>query len=59
MPVGAGEAFAHLAHLERQGNIERVDSTYRLVGDTKGAFGDEGDTWSLSVSDRAGTRTPE
>lgn len=57
--VGAGEAFAHLAHLERQGDIERVDDTYtyRLVDDTKEAFGDEVDTWSLSVSDRAGTHT--
>lgn len=55
--VGAGEAFAHLAHLERQGDVERVDGTYRLVDEVQAEFGDEVDTWSLSVSDRAGSHT--
>lgn len=55
--VGAGEAFAHLAHLERQGDIEHVDGTYRLVDEVQDEFGEEIDTWSLSVSDRAGTHT--
>lgn len=55
--VGAGEAFAHLAHLERQGDVERVDGTYRLVDELQEEFGEDVDTWSLSVSDRAGTGT--
>ena len=55
--VGAGEAFAHLAHLERQGDVERVDGAYRLVDEVQEEFGEEVDTWSLSVSDRAGAHT--
>lgn len=55
--VGAGEAFAHLDHLERQGDIEYVGGTYRLVDGIEEEFGEEVDTWSLSVSDRAGTHT--
>jgi len=55
--VGAGEAFAHLAHLERQGDIERVDGAYRLVDAVREEFGEAVDTWSLSVSDRTGTHT--
>jgi glyoxylase-like metal-dependent hydrolase (beta-lactamase superfamily II) len=54
--VGAGEAFAHLDHLERQGDVEYGDGTYRLVDEIE-EFGEEVDTWSLSVSDRAGTHT--
>ncbi|MEF8906779.1 MAG: MBL fold metallo-hydrolase [Haloarculaceae archaeon] len=54
--VGAGEAFAHLDHLERQGDIEHADGTYRLVDEIE-EFGEEVDTWSLSVSDQAGTHT--
>ncbi|MFB6171935.1 MAG: MBL fold metallo-hydrolase [Haloarculaceae archaeon] len=49
--VGAGEAYAHLAHLEEQGDVERVDGAYRLVDEVRDAVDGDDDTWSLSVSD--------
>jgi len=48
--VGAGEADAHLAHLETQGDVERVGDRYRLAADVRGDLDDEVDTWSLSVT---------
>lgn len=48
--VGAGEAYAHLAHLETQGDVERVGTRYRLAGDVSADLDGESDTWSLLVS---------
>jgi glyoxylase-like metal-dependent hydrolase (beta-lactamase superfamily II) len=48
--VGAGEAYAHLAHLEEQGDVERVDGSYRLVESVQPDIDGETDTWPLAVS---------
>lgn len=49
--VGAGEAYAHLAHLAAQGDVERVDGTYRLAEDVRADVASDIDTWSLAVPD--------
>lgn len=46
--VGAGEAYAHLAHLERQGDVERTDGRYRIVDEVRPAIDGDVDTWPLS-----------
>lgn len=49
--VGAGEAYAHLAHLAAQGDVEHVDGTYRLVDEVRTDIDSDVDTWPLAVSD--------
>lgn len=47
--VGAGEAYAHLRHLEEQGDVVHDDGRYRVVDDVQAALDGDVDTWPLSV----------
>jgi len=45
---GPGEAFAHLDHLARAGELVRDGSTYRLTAETAAALDEsDGDRWSI------------
>jgi len=51
--VGAGEAYAHLEHLQQQGDVESVDGTYRAVDEVLAALDSDSDTWPLAIGDRS------
>ncbi|MHC3438541.1 MBL fold metallo-hydrolase [Natrialbaceae archaeon A-gly3] len=45
---GPGEAYAHLEHLERVGDLESVDEEYRLTDDARNRFSERADgRWPL------------
>lgn len=45
---GPGEAYAHLDHLERQGDIERNGRDYLLTDETAAAVDNDTQTWPLN-----------
>lgn len=49
--IGAGEVFAHLSHLEEQGDVAYEADEYVLADDARSAIDADVDTWSLAVSD--------
>ncbi|MFT4921252.1 MAG: glyoxylase-like metal-dependent hydrolase (beta-lactamase superfamily II) [Haloarculaceae archaeon] len=51
--VGAGEAYAHLEHLQQQGAVECVDGTYRAVDEVRAALDSDRDVWPLASRDRS------
>jgi glyoxylase-like metal-dependent hydrolase (beta-lactamase superfamily II) len=44
---GPGEAHAHLAHLEREGTVEREGREYRLTAETRERLDELGERWPL------------
>lgn len=49
--VGAGEAYAHLEHLQKQGDVEHVDGTYRVVDEVQAEIDSDSDMWPLAIRD--------
>jgi glyoxylase-like metal-dependent hydrolase (beta-lactamase superfamily II) len=50
--VGVGEAYAHLEHLQQQGDVEYVDGTYRAVDEVRAELDSDSDVWPLAIRDR-------
>ncbi|MFC6766819.1 MBL fold metallo-hydrolase [Natrinema soli] len=49
--VGAGEAYAHLEHLQQQGDVKCVDGTYRVMDEVRAELDSDVDTWPLAIRD--------
>lgn len=47
--VGAGEAYAHLTHLEEQGTVECIDGRYRIADTVSTPLHGDIDRWPLSL----------